>query len=67
MKRKYKGWLIFIVGLLCGFIIASHWQGGRKFIQDISPLYNKKVNQGVQQLGTGIIESGQKVKEKIVD
>ncbi len=66
MKKKCKAWGIFIIGILVGFIVCAHWHSGRNFVQEISPFYNASVNQGMQQLGQGLQQSGTKIKNKLL-
>lgn len=39
---KWLRRLLYLIMFLAGFIVASHWDYGRHFVQDQSPLYQKK-------------------------
>lgn len=57
--------LFFIIGFLLGFVAASHWDGGRKFVQDISPVYMTPLQKSVNDVVKGIEKTGENVKKEL--
>ena len=64
-KKNRCSKILFIFGLLIGFVAAAHWDQGRGVIQNISPLYNKNVKDGMFKLKEGLRETGEKIKNTI--
>lgn len=61
MVRK----LYFIIGLILGFILCAHWDWGRDFIQDISPIYTSPLKNGIDKVKQGMEKTGQNFSEKV--
>ncbi|MCK5882049.1 MAG: hypothetical protein KAG61_00050 [Bacteriovoracaceae bacterium] len=56
--------IYFVVGLLLGFILCAHWDGGRDFVQDVSPVYTKRLKQGMEKLQEGVNKTGTNLERK---
>ncbi len=56
--------IYFVVGLILGFILCAHWDWGRDFIQDISPIYTKRIEQGMEKLKDGAEKTGKNIERK---
>jgi hypothetical protein len=55
--------ILIFVGFLAGFIVASHWDGGRDMVREISPFAPKTLGQKLKQM-TGQ-DAGTKAKEAL--
>ncbi len=65
--RKFTIFIKFLVAFSIGFIVAAHWNDGRKFVQGISPAYNQSFSKGIQGVTKGLKETGKNIKNKITD
>lgn len=57
--------IYFIVGLLLGFVLCAHWDGARDFVQDVSPMYTKHLEKGMEKLREGVDKTGQNLERKL--
>lgn len=57
--------LYFVVGLILGFVACAHWDWGRDFVQDISPIYTKKITKGMEKIKEGVEKTGSNLEKKV--
>ena len=57
--------IYFIIGLMLGFILAAHWDWGRNFVQDISPIYTSPLQKGMDKVKQGVEKTGSNFSDKV--
>lgn len=57
--------LYFIIGLILGFILCAHWDWGRNFVQDVSPIYTSPLKKGLDKVKQGVEKTGENFTEKV--
>lgn len=57
--------LYILVGLILGFVLCAHWDWGRQFVQDVSPIYTSPLQQGMQKMKQGMEQTGENISEKV--
>ena len=56
---KWLRRFFYLLTFFLGFVLASHWDGGRIFVQEISPAYEDSIKKSAQQLSRSV-EKGMK-------
>lgn len=57
--------ILLIIGFVLGFVSAAHWDGGRAFVQEVSPIYLKPLKKGVDEVVSGIEKTGSNISVKV--
>lgn len=57
--------LFLIAGFILGFVAASHWDNGRQFVQEVSPVYMSPLQKGVNNVVKGIEQTGANISTKV--